>query len=102
MRIEITDYITANTYKALLIICNRKGVSFESIVPTLNLCNTDSSLMFYDGDKMILTVDGRKLYDTNMQEIDLKEAKVHTIQKMFDFNLLRKKQKNTVLITFDK
>lgn len=100
MRIEITEYITANTYRALLIICNRKGISFESLVPNLNLCNTDDSLMFYDGDKMILTVIGRQFFDSDMQEVDFKEAKVNAVQKVFDFNLLRKKQKNTVLISF--
>ncbi len=102
MRIEITEYLTANCYKALLIICKRRDISFSSIIPDLNLCNTDESLIFYISEKPVLTVIDRKCYDSEMKEIDLKGISINHFDKILNFNLLRKKQKNIVLISFNK
>jgi hypothetical protein len=100
MNIEISEYITANTYKALLFICNRDEINFENLIPYLKLCQTDDSLIFYRNDIVILQVINRKYYTNEMVEIDISGTKTSALRKMMYYATMRKRQKNVVLITF--
>lgn len=101
MAIELTDYLTANAFKALSLKAKELDMSIEGMLPLLKICYTDASLVFYYNDKCIFQRVNNVWFDAEMNELNLKGS-VSTLHKAITLNKLRKAQKSTVLISFDK
>lgn len=111
--IDIRDYITLDSYKALLIICEGMSIPVRDMIYQLKLCfvrggGNQPSQMFYqigingEPDKMLFCIDSIGQYcDAQMNVIDLSTAKVDKADRKHYYKLMEKNKSEIVVLTFN-